>query len=375
MIITLKWIYKVKLDEYGDVMKNKARLVAKGYRQEEGIDFEESFTPVARIEAIRIFIVNVASRNMIVYQMDVKTCNTPKLGRSGIMHMTRDRSRLTNFVHKFLSTVKFGNNQIAKIMGYGDYQIGNITILRVYYVEGLGHKLFSIGQFCDSDLEVSFRKHTCFVRNLEVPVVAAPRDVDLADSLVSASIDQDALSINSTYQGSSSNVRPIHTPFKSLSRWTKDHPVANVIRDPSHSVSTRKQLQTDAMCCYFDSFLTSVEPKNFKQEITEPSWIDAKPTEKHLNAVKQIFRYLKGTINMGIWYSKDTDTSLSAYVDSDHAVKNGIVELYFVRKEYQLTDIFTKPLPRERFNLLIEKLGMRSISPETLKRLTEEEDE
>nr|GEX45009.1 retrovirus-related Pol polyprotein from transposon TNT 1-94 [Tanacetum cinerariifolium] len=73
MIIALKWIYKVKLDEYGDVLKNKARLVANGYRQEEGIDFEESFAPVARIEAIRIFIANAASRNMTVYQMDVKT--------------------------------------------------------------------------------------------------------------------------------------------------------------------------------------------------------------------------------------------------------------------------------------------------------------
>nr|GEY65902.1 retrovirus-related Pol polyprotein from transposon TNT 1-94 [Tanacetum cinerariifolium] len=73
MIIALKWIYKVKLDEYGDVLKNKARLVAKGYRQEEGIDFEESFAPVARIEAIRIFIANAASRNIPIYQMDVKT--------------------------------------------------------------------------------------------------------------------------------------------------------------------------------------------------------------------------------------------------------------------------------------------------------------
>nr|GFC42326.1 retrovirus-related Pol polyprotein from transposon TNT 1-94 [Tanacetum cinerariifolium] len=63
----------VKLDEYGDVLKNKARLVAKGYRQEEGIDFEESFAPVARIEEIRIFIANAASRNMTVYQMNVKT--------------------------------------------------------------------------------------------------------------------------------------------------------------------------------------------------------------------------------------------------------------------------------------------------------------
>nr|GEU30262.1 retrovirus-related Pol polyprotein from transposon TNT 1-94 [Tanacetum cinerariifolium] len=73
MIIALKWIYKVKLDEYGDVLKNKACLVAKGYQQEEGIDFEESFALVARIEAIRIFIANAASRNMTIYQMDVKT--------------------------------------------------------------------------------------------------------------------------------------------------------------------------------------------------------------------------------------------------------------------------------------------------------------
>nr|GEW11159.1 retrovirus-related Pol polyprotein from transposon TNT 1-94 [Tanacetum cinerariifolium] len=73
MIIALKWIYKVKLYEYGDVLKNKARLVAKGYRQEEGIDFGESFAPVARIEAICIFIANAAIRNMPIYQMDVKT--------------------------------------------------------------------------------------------------------------------------------------------------------------------------------------------------------------------------------------------------------------------------------------------------------------
>ncbi|GKC11667.1 retrovirus-related pol polyprotein from transposon TNT 1-94 [Tanacetum coccineum] len=73
MIIALKWIYKVKLDEYGDVLKNKARLVAKGYRQEEGLDFEESFALVARLEAIRIFLANAASKNMTVYQMDIKT--------------------------------------------------------------------------------------------------------------------------------------------------------------------------------------------------------------------------------------------------------------------------------------------------------------
>ncbi|GJW09846.1 integrase, catalytic region, zinc finger, CCHC-type containing protein, partial [Tanacetum coccineum] len=73
MVITLKWIYKVKLDELGGIMKNKARLVARGYRQEEGIDFEESFALVARFDAIRIFLAFAAHMNIIVYQMDVKT--------------------------------------------------------------------------------------------------------------------------------------------------------------------------------------------------------------------------------------------------------------------------------------------------------------
>nr|GFB09737.1 integrase, catalytic region, zinc finger, CCHC-type, peptidase aspartic, catalytic [Tanacetum cinerariifolium] len=57
---------------------------------------------------------------------------------------------------------RFRNDHIAKIMGYEDYQMGNVTISQVYYVEGLGHNLFSMGQFCDSDLEVAFCKHTCF---------------------------------------------------------------------------------------------------------------------------------------------------------------------------------------------------------------------
>nr|GEX05050.1 integrase, catalytic region, zinc finger, CCHC-type, peptidase aspartic, catalytic [Tanacetum cinerariifolium] len=146
-----------------------------------------------------------------------------------------------------------------------------------------------------------------------VPVAATPRAVEIADSPVSTSIDQDEpsssipstqdqehslilsqgveespkstlfhddplyefLHEDSTSQGLSSNVRPSHTSFKCIGRWTKDHPIANIIGDPSHSVSTKKQLKTDVMWCYFNAFLTFVEPKNFKQEMTEPSWNDA----------------------------------------------------------------------------------------------------
>ncbi|GJZ65682.1 retrovirus-related pol polyprotein from transposon TNT 1-94 [Tanacetum coccineum] len=86
---------------------------------------------------------------------------------------------------------------------------------------------------------------------------------------------------DSTSHGSSSNVRQLHTPLEHLGRWTKDHPIANMIGDPSCSVSTRKQLHTDAMWCYFDTFLTSVEPKNFKQAMTKPSWIDTMQEKIH----------------------------------------------------------------------------------------------
>ncbi|GJS66801.1 integrase, catalytic region, zinc finger, CCHC-type containing protein [Tanacetum coccineum] len=79
--------------------------------------------------------------------------------------MMGDLSRLRKFMKKFIETVRFGNDHFGAIMGYGDYVIGDSVISRVYYVEGLGHNLFSVRQFCDSDLEVAFRKYSCYVRD------------------------------------------------------------------------------------------------------------------------------------------------------------------------------------------------------------------
>nr|GEU93937.1 integrase, catalytic region, zinc finger, CCHC-type, peptidase aspartic, catalytic [Tanacetum cinerariifolium] len=82
-------------------------------------------------------------------------------------HMTRNLKLLINFVEKFLGTVKFGNDQIEPMPGYGDLVQGVVMIKRVYYVEGLNHNLFSVGQFCDADLEVAFRKSTCYIHDLK----------------------------------------------------------------------------------------------------------------------------------------------------------------------------------------------------------------
>ncbi|GKG17126.1 hypothetical protein Tco_0362083, partial [Tanacetum coccineum] len=124
----------------------------------------------------------------------------------------------------------------------------------------------------------------------------------------------------------------------------------------------------------------------------------ARPTEKHLNAVKRIFWYLKGIIHRGLWYPKDSSFALTAFADADHAgcqdtrrstskhidirfhfikehVENGVIELYFVNTEYQLADIFTKALGRKRIEFLITKLGMRSFTPESLKKLADDVDE
>ncbi|GJY49219.1 retrovirus-related pol polyprotein from transposon TNT 1-94 [Tanacetum coccineum] len=379
-------------------------------------------------------------------------------------------------------------------------------------------------------------------------------------------------------------------PHEHIRKWTDSHPLDNIIRNPSRPVSTRKQLATDALWCFYNSVLSTFELKNFKSAATEDCWFHAmqeeihefdrldvwelvplpdsamiialkwiykvkldegifinqskyaneilkkfdlhksdpvdtpmvertkldedlsgtpvdqtkyrsmigslmyltasrpdlvfavcmcaryqsRPTKKHLEAVKRVFRYLQGTINMGLWYPKDTAMALTAYADADHAgcqdtrrstsgsaqflsdklvswsskkqtstsissteaeyiamsgcyaqilwmrsqlsdygfaynriplyydnksaialccnnvqhsrskhidirhhfireqVEKGVVELYFVRTEYQLADIFTKALPRERFEFILPRLGMKCMKPETLKSLQDE---
>ncbi|GJY04519.1 retrovirus-related pol polyprotein from transposon TNT 1-94 [Tanacetum coccineum] len=268
----------------------------------------------------------------------------------------------------------------------------------------------------------------------QVQDAIALRAVDLANSLMSTSIDQDAPTSKSTSQGSSSNVRQTNTPFEHLGKWTKDHPIANMIGDPSRSVSTRKQLQTDAMWCYFDAFLTSDNPSHvykLKKALYGPkqaprAWYDmlssflisqhfskgavdltlftrqagnalllARLRNELLRRLSELSDTLMETINLGYLVLEgfralycdnksvialccnNVQHSRAKHIDIRYhfikeQVENEIVELYFIRTEYQLADIFTKPLPRERFNFLIEKLGMRSMSPKKLKSLAED---
>nr|GEV92254.1 hypothetical protein [Tanacetum cinerariifolium] len=337
-----------------------------------------------------------------------------------IVKQGRSLNPLNTSLH-YTCTVRFGNNHMEKIMGYGDYQIGNVTISRVYFVEGLGHNLFFVGQFCDSDLEVAFHQHTCFILNLEgvdlltgsqennlytmslgymmaenlrklqlkadigifigyaptkkafriynritrriiktihvdfdeltamdtlfqpmfdelltpppsvdhpapevIPLileVVAPKPAASISSPSSTTVNQDAPSPSNSQstpktqhpvipndveednhdikvahmgndpyfgipipevpsdQSSSSNiihtiVHPDYQIFKHNSKWAKDHPLENIIGELARPVSIRLQLHEQALFCYYDDFLNSVEPKTYKDALTQFCWIE-----------------------------------------------------------------------------------------------------
>nr|GEU91489.1 hypothetical protein [Tanacetum cinerariifolium] len=215
LLIKLKWIYKVKTNEFGRVLKNKERLVAQGFRQEEGIDFKESFEPVATKEAIRIFIANVAHKNMAIFQMDVKM--------------------------EFLNGELKEEVYVSQPEGFVDQD----NPLHVYKLKKALYGLKQAPHACDS---------------VETPLVEKSNlDEDLKGKPVDATL----------YRGM----------IGSLMYLTFSSP------DLTYTV---------CLC----------------------AWYQAKPTEKHLNVVKHIFRYLKELLT---WYSKDTGMSLTAYVDADHA--------------------------------------------------------
>nr|GEW59576.1 hypothetical protein [Tanacetum cinerariifolium] len=447
-------------------------------------------------------------------------------------HMSRDRSHFTNFVNKFLGTIKFSNDHMAKIMGYGDYQIGNVTISRVYFVEGLGHNLFSVGQLCDSDLEVAFCQHTCFIYNLEgVNLLAGsrgnnPYNLSLGDMM--ASVDNTSCLVP---QSKERFVHPDHQMSEPNSKWTKDHPLENIIGQLARPIEAMQEELNELehlevweliprldkvmvttlkwiykvkldelgesfalvarlesikiflafaahknMVVYQMDVKTAFMNGNLREEVyvSQPDEFMDPDNPNHvyklkkaLYGLKQALRtwydmlssflisqdFSKGSVDPTLFIRRNENDLLLKYgfescdlVDTPmvekskldenkdgkaidpshyhgmigtlfyltanrpdlqfaicmcaryqarptgkhlHAVKayrhqislyqgafeNGVIELYFVNTEYQLADIFTKALGRERIEFLINKLGMRSFTPETLQQLTDEVDE
>nr|GEY73701.1 integrase, catalytic region, zinc finger, CCHC-type, peptidase aspartic, catalytic [Tanacetum cinerariifolium] len=168
--------------------------------------------------------VEIQKPEIKVYSRKLKNVKNVDFGCS--KHMTRNRSQLMNFVSKFLGTVRFGNDQIVRIMGYGNFKLGNFIISRVYYVRGLGHNLFSVGQFCDADLKVAFRKNTCFIRNLEgVDLLSGSRDINLYTISLDHMLKSSSICLLSKASKTKSwlwHHRLSHLNFGTLNKLSKD---------------------------------------------------------------------------------------------------------------------------------------------------------
>ncbi|GJZ14210.1 retrovirus-related pol polyprotein from transposon TNT 1-94 [Tanacetum coccineum] len=260
MLIKLKWIYKVKTDEFGGVLKNKARLVAQGFRQEEGIDFEESFAPVARIEAIRIFVANAANKNMTIFQMDVKMA--------------------------FLNGELKEEVYISQPEGFVDQDNPS-------HVYKLKKALYGLKQAPRAwyDMLSSFLISQHFSKGAVDP------------TLFTRKAGNDLLLFKMSMMG---QIDSVDTPMVEKNKLDED-----LQGTPADATLYRGMIGSLM-------YLTSSRP-DLIYTVYLCARYQAKPIEKYLNAVKQIFLYLKGTINMGLWYSKDTGMSLTAYSDAYHA--------------------------------------------------------
>ncbi|GJX92014.1 retrovirus-related pol polyprotein from transposon TNT 1-94 [Tanacetum coccineum] len=311
MLIKLKWIYKVKTDEFGGVLKNKARLVAQGFRQEEGIDFEESFAPVARIEAIRIFVANAANKNMTIFQMDVKTAflNVYKL-KKALYGLKQAPRAWYDMLSSFLISQHFSKGAVDPTLF--TRKAGNDLLLVQIYVDDIifaSTNTAMCNEFANlmtTKFKMSMMGQMSFFLGLQIS--QSPRGIFLNQSKY-------AYEIIKKYGLLTSD--SVDIPMVEKNKLDEDlqgTPVdATLYRDMIGSLM----------------YLTSNRP-DLIYAVCLCARYQAKPTEKHLNVVKQIFRFLKGTINMGLWYSKDTGMSLTAYADH---ITRGVRTLDAVHQE------------------------------------------
>ncbi|GJV24085.1 retrovirus-related pol polyprotein from transposon TNT 1-94 [Tanacetum coccineum] len=390
MLIKLKWIYKVKTNEFGEVLKNKERLVAQGFRQEEGIDFEESFTPVARIEAICIFVANASIKNMMIFQMDVKTTFlNGELKEEVYISQQKGFVDQDNLSHVYkLKKALYGLKQapcawydmLSSFLISQHFSKGVVDL--TLFTQKAGNDLLLVQIYVDDIIFASTNTAMCIeFSNLMTTKFKMSMKGQIG-SVDTPMVEKNKL--DEDLQGTPVDGTLYCGMIGSLMYLTSNSDHAGC-QDTRRSTSGSTQFLGDKLVSW-----SSKKQKRIAISSTEAEYIALS------GCCAQILWMRSQLTNYGFQFNKiplycdnkstialccnNVQHSRAKHIDVRYhfikeQVKNGIVELYFVRTEYQLADIFTKPLPRERFNFLIEKLGMRSMSPETLKHLTEEEDE
>nr|GEV33051.1 hypothetical protein [Tanacetum cinerariifolium] len=401
-VINMKWPWKNKCDEEITVIRNKSHLVAKGYAQKAGVDFEESFAPVAQLEAVRPL-----KEEVYVNQPDdfVNPYHPDKVYRlkKALYGLKQAPRAWYDELSNFLVSKGFSKGSINPTLFITKHK-GDILLVQIY-VDDI------IFGFTNPKLLKQFEKlmHSKFEMSMMGEIKFFINQTKYAQEIL---IKHGMTSCDS-----------VGTPMatKHLDAYLSGTPVDQ----------TKYQSMVGALM-----YLIERRP-NIIHATCYCARYQAKPTEKHLTVVKRIFQYLKDTIHMGLWYPKDISFELTTFSDSNHAgcldlrkstsggiqflggdklvswsskkqdctsmssvaaiaiscnpvqhsrtkridvryhfmkekVEKGIVELFFVGTKYQLADLFTKALPEERFKYLVRGLGMRCLTPVELEVLANE---
>nr|GFA16612.1 hypothetical protein [Tanacetum cinerariifolium] len=306
--IGTKWVLKNKKDERGIVIRNKARLVAQGYTQEEGIDYEEVFTPVARIEAIRLFLAYASFMGFIVYQMDVKSAFLYGTINEEVYVMQPPRFQDPEFPDRVY--------KVEKAMG---------TIDQTLFIIKHKGEFFLVQVYVDDIIFGSSNPQLC--REFEALMhdkfyVSAMGELTFFLGLKVLQKKDGIFLSQDKYVGD------ILKKFGYLD-------VRSMIGSLMYLTTSRPDIMFVVCACA-------------RQQVT--------PKECHLHTVKRIFRYLKGHPNLGLWYLKESHFNLVAYSDSDYG--GATQDRKSTTRDENLADLSTKPFDAGRFQYLVVSIGM-----------------
>ncbi|KAK1414914.1 hypothetical protein QVD17_30677 [Tagetes erecta] len=320
--IGTRWLYRNKSHERGIVLRNKARLIAQGYTQEEGIDYEEVFAPVAHLEAIRLFLAYSAYMNFTVYQMDVKCAFLYGVINDEVYVQQPPGFEDKDFPHRVMKLDKalYGLHQAPRkwyetlsshLMENG-FKRGRID--QTLFLKKKDKDLFLVQIYVDDIIFGSTSKELC--KEYEA-IMQSKFQMSFMGEMnfflgLQVTQAQDGIFINQEKyikkilkKFSFENVQSIRTPLDKAHKLEPDESGKHV--DQTYYRSLIGSLM----------YLTASRP-DIMFAVCLCARYQANPKESHLQAVKRIFRYLKGKAALGLWYPKDGNFELHAYTDSDY---------------------------------------------------------
>ncbi|GJZ56079.1 putative ribonuclease H-like domain-containing protein [Tanacetum coccineum] len=325
--IGTKWILKNKRDARGIVVRNKARLVAQGHRQEEGIDYDEVFAPVARIEAIRLFLAFASYMGFMVYQMDVKSAflygeideevyvTQPK-GFEDPFH-PKHVYRVVKALYGLHQAPRAWYARLSTFLLKHNYRRGSID--KTLFIKKNSRDIILVQVYVDDIIFGSTNKAWCdefeVLMKGEFEMSAMGEltfflGLQVTQKSNGIFISQDKYVQDMLKKFDMVNVRSATTPFEATNPKSKEEP------DEAVNVHLYRSMIGSLM------YLTASRP-DIQFAVSACSRHQVTPLTSHLNAVKRIFKYLKGRPKLGLWYPRDSPFVLEAYSDSDYAGSHG----------------------------------------------------